>query len=192
VDAGANAVRDLTWKAILPPLAGVIFVALALFFLLDWQFLPHATDSLVERDEAITTALANAVEPFLVAKDVISAQAAMDPILSTPDVRWAYVTGPDGSMLMDSFVPQVPPDLKRKIPANVDHAWIKFAGERSPTLVIRKPVLAGIVGTVWVGFSNTRPIASVRAMERAVVFETVLIMGAVIVILAWFPGPTPA
>jgi hypothetical protein len=174
---------------ILPPVAGVILVSVALFFLLDWQLLPHATDGLVSRDEAITTALANAVEPSLVAKDITSAQAAMDPTLSIPDVRWAYVTGPDGKVLMDTFIPEEPRDLKRKMPANVDYAWIKQPGESMPTLVIRKPVLAGVVGTVWVGFSERRLVASVRAMERIVVFPTILIMAVAIVLVTLFPRP---
>jgi hypothetical protein len=185
-------VRDFTWKAIVPPLIGVTLVAVALFFVMDGQLLPIASESFVTRGEAIATALANAVEPFLVARDFTSAQAAMDPTLSNPGVRWAYVTGPNGNMLLDTFIPQVPPEINRKMPANVDYAWIKFPGEDIPTLVIRKPVLAGIVGTVWVGFSDTRLIASVRAKERMVVFQTVLIMAVVIVIIALFPRPTPA
>jgi hypothetical protein len=183
---GTNAVRDLTWKAILAPLVAVMFVAAALFLFLDWQLLPIVSDSFVARDEAVTIALANTVEPFLVAKDVTSARAAMDPILSFPDVKWAYVTGPNEIKLVDTFIPQMPPALKPKMPAGADYAWIKSPDETTPVLVIRKPVLAGIVGTVWVGFSETRLVASVRDVERMVVFETILIMVLVIVIFAWF------
>jgi hypothetical protein len=148
VAPGTNAVRDLTWKVILAALVGVMFVAVALFHFLDGQLSPIVSDSFVARDEAVTIALANTVEPFLVAKDFTSARAAMDPILSLPDVKWAYVTGPNGIKLLDSFIPQMPPDLKPRMPAGVDYAWIKLPNDHAPTLVIRKPVLVGIAGTV--------------------------------------------
>jgi two-component system sensor histidine kinase/response regulator len=51
-----------------------------------------------------------------------------------------------------------------------------WGGEHVPTLVIRKEVLTGIVGTVWVGYSQASLVSSIRDMERTVLSLIVLVM----------------
>jgi methyl-accepting chemotaxis protein len=53
---------------------------------------------------------------------------------------------------------------------------IILGGEHVPTLVIRKKVLTGIVGTVWVGYSQASLVSSIRDMERMVLSLIVLVM----------------
>ena len=125
-----------------------------LYVSLDWQFSPHVTESFVARCEVVTAGLAQSVEPSLVARDITSAQSDIDRVLNIPDVKWAYITAPNGEVLADTFVPQFPDELKRQLPTVNDYAWIRLNGEQIATLVIRKSVLTGIVGTVWVGYSQ--------------------------------------
>ena len=90
-------------------------VAVILYVSMDRQLLPQLTESFVTRSEVVTEGLAASVESSLVARDITSAQAAIDQVLSIPDVKWAYITAPNGEVLADTFVPQFPDQLKRKL-----------------------------------------------------------------------------
>ena len=130
----------------------------------------------MSRSEVVTEALAVSVEPSLVARDTTSAQAVIDKVLSVRDVKWAYITAPNGEVLFDTFVPHFPSELKRNLPMVNDYAWTRLAGERVPTLVIRRKVLRGVVGTVWVGFNQTNLLSSIRGMERTILSRIILVM----------------
>ena len=116
------------------------------------------------------------MESPLVARDITSAQAAIDQVLRVRDVKWAYIAAPNGEVLADTFVPQFPDELARQVSVVNDYAWINLGGEHVPTLVIRKKVLTGIVGTVWVGYSQASLVSSIRNMERMVLSLIVLVM----------------
>ena len=130
----------------------------------------------MSRSEVVTEALAVSVEPSLVARDTTSAQAVIDKVLSVRDVKWAYITAPNGEVLVDTFVPQFPSELKRNLPMVNDYAWTRLAGERVPTLVIRRRVLSGVMGTVWVGFNQTNLLSSIRGMERTILSRIIIVM----------------
>ena len=152
-------------------------VAVILYASMDRQLLPQLTQSFVTRSEVVTEGLAAAVEPSLVAGDSTSAQAAIDRMLRVPDVKWAYITAPNGEVLADTFVPQFPDELKRSLSAVNDYAWIRLTGERVPTLVVRRKVLSGIiVGTVWVGFNQVNLLSSIRGMERTIRSRIIVVM----------------
>ena len=168
--------RSISWKFALLQLVCASLVVVILYASLDWQFSPRVTESFVAQCEVVTAGLAQSVEPSLVARDITSAQSAIDQVLSIPDVKWAYITAPNGEVLADTFVPGFPGELKRPIAMANDYAWIRLAGEHIPTLVIRKAVLAGIVGTVWVGFSQAQLVSSIHTMERAILSQIILVM----------------
>jgi two-component system, sensor histidine kinase and response regulator len=174
--AGTDTMRSISWKFALLQLVCASLVVVILYASLDWQFSPRVTESFVAQCEVVTAGLAQSVEPSLVARDITSAQSAIDQVLSIPDVKWAYITAPNGEVLADTFVPGFPGELKRPIATVNDYAWIRLAGEHIPTLVIRKGVLAGIVGTVWVGFSQAQLVSSIHTMERAILSQIILVM----------------
>ncbi len=163
-------------------------VGVILYASMDRQLLPQLTKSFVARSEVVTEGLASSVESSLVARDITSAQAAIDRVLSVPDVKWAYLTAPDGEVLADTFVPQFPDQLKRSLAAVKDYAWIRLAGEGVPTLVIRRKVLNGIVGTVWVGFNQVNLLSSIRSMERTILSRIILVMVIVTFLFAAVTG----
>src|ERR1700677_2206939 len=163
--AGTGAMSSISSKFALLQLVCASLVAVILYVSMDRQLLPQLTESFVSRSEVVTEGLAASVEPSLVARDITSAQAAIDQVLSVADVKWAYLTAPNGEVVADTFVPQFPDQLKRTLSAVNDYAWIRLAGERVPTLVIRRKVLSGIVGTVWVGFNQVNLLSSIRGMR---------------------------
>jgi two-component system sensor histidine kinase/response regulator len=167
---------SISWKFALLQLVCALLVVVILYFSMDWQLLPRVKDGFVAQCEVVTASLAQAVEPHLVARDITSAQAALDQVLQVRDVKWAYITAPNGEVLADTFVPQFPDKLARQVSAVNDYAWINLGGEHVPTLVIRKKVLTGIVGTVWVGYSQASLVSSIRDMERRVLSLIVLVM----------------
>jgi two-component system sensor histidine kinase/response regulator len=174
--AGSGAMSSISSKFALLQLVCASLVGVILYASMDRQLLPQLTESFVARSEVVTEGLASSVESSLVARDITSAQAAIDRVLSVPDVKWAYLTAPDGEVLADTFVPQLPDQLKRSLSAVKDYAWIRLAGEGVPTLVIRRKVLSGIVGTVWVGFNQVNLLSSIRSMERTILSRIVLVM----------------
>jgi PAS domain S-box-containing protein len=163
-------------KFVLLQLVCASLVAVILYASIDRQLLPQLTESFVSRSEVVTESLAVSVEPSLVAGDTASAQAVIDKVLSVRDVKWAYITAPNGEVVVDTFVPQFPGQLNRNLSAVSDYAWIRLSGERVPTLVIRRKVLSGVVGTVWVGFNQTHLLASIRGMERTILSQIILVM----------------
>ena len=130
--AGPGAMSSISSKFALLQLVCASLVAVILYASMDRQLLPQLTQSFVTRSEVVTEGLAAAVEPSLVAGDSTSAQAAIDRMLRVPDVKWAYITAPNGEVLADTFVPQFPDELKRSLSAVNDYAWIRLTGERVP------------------------------------------------------------
>jgi PAS domain S-box-containing protein len=174
--AGTGAMSSISSKFALLQLVCASLVAVILYASMDRQLLPQLTESFVTRSEVVTEGLASSVESSLVARDITSAQSTIDRVLRFPDVKWAYITAPNGEVLADTFVPQFPDELKRSLSTVSDYAWIRLAGERVPTLVIRRKVLSGIVGTVWVGFSQVNLLSSIRGMERAILSRIIVVM----------------
>ncbi len=168
--------NSISWKFALLQLVCASLVVVILYFSMDWQLLPRVKESFVAQCEVVTAGLAQSVESPLVARDITSAQVALDRVLRVRDVKWAYITAPDGEVLAHTFVPQFPADLARQVSVVNDYAWINLGGEHVPTLVIRKKVLTGIVGTVWVGYSQASLVSSIRDMERTVLSLIVLVM----------------
>jgi two-component system, sensor histidine kinase and response regulator len=174
--ARSDTMNSISWRFALLQLVCALLVVVILYFSMDWQLLPRVKDGFVAQGEVVTAGLAQAVESPLVARDITSAQVAIDQVLQVRDVKWAYITAPNGEVLAHTFVPQFPDELARQVSAVTDYAWINLGNEHVPTLVIRKKVLTGIVGTVWVGYSQAGLVASIRVMERTVLSLIVLVM----------------
>jgi PAS domain S-box-containing protein len=171
-----DTMNSISWKFALLQLGCAFLVVVVLYFSMDWQLLPRVKESFVAQCEVVTAGLAQAVESPLVARDITSAQVAIDQVLGVRDVQWAFITAPNGEVLAHTFVPQFPEELARQVSAVNDYAWIRLGSEHVPTLVIRKKVLTGIVGTVWVGYSQAGLVSSILDMERTVLSLIVLVM----------------
>src|ERR1700730_13718068 len=135
--ARTGTMTSISWKFALLQLVCALLVVAILYFSMDWQLLPRVKESFVAQCEVVTAGLAQAVESPLVARDITSAQAAIDQLLRVRDVKWAYIAAPNGEVLADTFVPQFPDDLARQVSVVNDYAWINLGGEHVPTLVIR-------------------------------------------------------
>jgi two-component system sensor histidine kinase/response regulator len=178
--------KSVSTKLAIRQLLGAVLVIVVLYWVLDRQLSVRMQTDFSAHGDVITTALAKSVEPALINRDITSVQSALDAVLSVPGVQWAYVEGPDGTVLAQTFVPQFPPTLKGQLAAagNAAHTSLAGKGQGQSTLVIRMPVLTGIVGNVFVGFSLADLEAAIRSMERVVLVSIITIMCIVTLIVA--------
>jgi PAS domain S-box-containing protein len=178
--------KSVSAKLAIRQLLGAVLVVVVLYWVLDRQLSVRMQTDFSSHGDVITTALAKSVEPALINRDITSVQSALDAVLSVPGVQWAYVEAPDGTVLAQTFVPQFPPTLKGQLAAagNAAHTSLTGNGHGQSTLVIRMPVLTGIVGNVFVGFSLADLEAAIRSMERVVLASIMIIMCIVTLIVA--------
>ncbi|HEY6249786.1 MAG TPA: PAS domain S-box protein, partial [Candidatus Angelobacter sp.] len=166
--------------------AGVLGMAI-LYLVMDRQLSAGMTENYITHGEVVAQSLAKAVEPAVVNRDLTSVQSALDTVLASPGVRWAYVTSPDGRVLAHTFVPEFPASLSA---AGISNARAQVVIMVSPATggatVFTYPVLTGIVGAVHVGFDREKLIASIHRMEWLVVGSIFAVMLVVTVALALF------
>jgi two-component system sensor histidine kinase/response regulator len=167
---------NISGKLAILQLACALIVAAVLFWVLDKQLSSRMQENFTGQADVVTSALAKSVEPALINRDITSAQSSLDAVLSVPGVQWAYIEAPDGTVLAHTFVPQFPPALKTLLAGRADRTFVSLAGDRGSTLVMRKPVLTGIVGQVYIGFPLASLYASIHSMERVVLVSIILVM----------------
>jgi two-component system sensor histidine kinase/response regulator len=179
-----SSMRSIARKLAILQLACALLVIVVLYWVLDRQLSVQMRANFAAHADVIASALAKSVEPALISRDITSVQSALDAVLSVPGVQWAFISAPEGSVLAHTFVPQFPPQLKLQLQGTEDVWRISVAGERESALVVRKPVLTGIVGHVYVGFPLAPLEASIRSMERVVLVGIILVMLIVMFIIA--------
>ena len=176
--------KSVSAKLAVRQLLGAVLVVVVLYWVLDRQLSVQMQTDFSAHGDVITAALAKSVEPALINRDITSVQSALDAVLSVPGVQWAYVEAPDGEVLAQTFVPQFPPGLKGQLAAAGNLQHTSLIGQGRSTLVIRMPVLTGIVGSVSVGFSLANLEAAIRSMERVVLASIIIIMCIVTLMVA--------
>jgi signal transduction histidine kinase/DNA-binding response OmpR family regulator len=151
-----------------------ILATAILWKLSDRSFNESMSAGFVANGQTVAESVANSVERHLANRDLTSVQSALDASLKIPDVEWAYVTTPDGKVLADTFVPNFPEDLPR---GSAKKSWlaIRMPGTHKPVAIFTHPVLAGIVGSVHVGFSQENLLASMTRM-KIMVLTTVAVV----------------
>jgi len=133
-----------------------VLVVAVLYTLMNVQLSRRMTENFMTHGDVVAAALAKSVEPALVSRDLTSVQSVLDATLSIPDVAWAYVTAPDGRVLAHTFVPRFPDALRQQMQGLQNRSLITLPEYRQPVAIFEKPVLTGIVGTVYIGFNRTR------------------------------------
>ena len=159
--------KSITLKLLAFQLAGSILVVAILYAILHRQALGGMTADFTKHAEVVTEALAKSVEPALAERDLTTVQSSLDAVLSVPDVLWAFVAGPDGRILAHTFVPKFPSDLERWTGSGGPPA-VTVPGGADGILLVRKPVLTGIVGTAFVGFDRAGLVSSIHGMQVAI------------------------
>jgi PAS domain S-box-containing protein len=176
--------RSIARKLAILQLACALLVVVVLYWVLDRQLSVQMRANFAAHADVIASALAKSVEPALISRDITSVQSALDAVLSVPGVQWAFISAPDGSVLAHTFVPQFPPQLKMQLQGTEEVTRISVAGQRESALVVRKPVLTGIVGHVYIGFPVAPLEASIRSMERVILIGIIVVMLIVMFIIA--------
>ncbi len=153
-----------------------VLVVAVLYTLMNRQLSQRMTENFMAHGDVVAAALAKSVEPALVNRDLTSVQSVLDATLSIPDVEWAYVAAPDGQVLAHTFVPKFPETLKEQSQSLNNRSLITLAGEKQPVVCFRKPVLTGIVGTVYIGFTRTKLDSSIHSMELVILLSIAAVM----------------
>ena len=162
-------------------------VVVLLYALMDYELSRRLTENFMAHGDFVAEALAKSAEPALVNRDLTSVQSAMDAVLTTPNVAWAFVAAPDGQVLAHTFVPSFPARLENQIPSLQDHTALPWDERHQSIVVFRKPVLTGIVGAVYIGFNRAHLISSIHSMEWLVLSG---IAGVMILASVVFAGVT--
>src|SRR5271155_3232172 len=184
MDPGRASMRSISGKLAILQLACALLLVAVLYWVLDRQLSVQMRSSFEVHADVIASALARSVEPALISRDITSVQSALDSVLSVPGVQWAYISAPDGKVLAHTFVPQFPPELMMLLETAANVTRISLQGERQAALVVRKPVLTGIVGYVYIGFPLAALEASIRSMEKVVLASIITVMLIVTFIIA--------
>jgi PAS domain S-box-containing protein len=177
-------VISISTKLVILQLVCAVCVVAILSFVLDKQLSSNMTAGFEAYNDVVTLALAKSVETALIDRDATSAQSMVDSVLALANVRWAYIAAADGTVVAHTFVPQFPATLKAQLRGSSDPTLVVLPGEAGTTLVFRKPILVGIVGTAFVGFSLENLHASIRAMERVILAGIGVVMLAVTLVIA--------
>jgi PAS domain S-box-containing protein len=176
-------VTSISTKLVILQLVCAVCVVAILYLVLDKQLSDRMTADFQAYNDVVTVALAKSVEPAMIDRDSTLAQSLTDAVLNLANVRWAFITAADGTVVAHTFVPQFPSMLQDRL-RGPGPTLVSLPGDNGETLVIRKPVLVGIVGNVYVGFTLTELHNSIRTMEKVILSGIVLIMLAVTVVIA--------
>ncbi|HXL22312.1 MAG TPA: response regulator [Candidatus Dormibacteraeota bacterium] len=168
--------RSISAKLMILQLVSAVLVVALMYVLVDRQLSHRMTANFQIRGEIVAEALAKSVEALLVSRDLTSAQSSLDAVLSIPNVEWAFVAGPDGRVLGHTFVPKFPDALKKQMEELKESSVATLSIENQSIMIIRRPVLTGIVGTVSIGFNKASLVSSIHKMELVILSSIAVVM----------------
>ena len=182
--AANNTMRSISNKLSLLQLTSALLVVGVLYTMMDRQLSQHMTESFMAHGDVVASALAQSVQPVLIDGDLTSVQSELDATLSISDVAWAIVTAPDGPVLVHTFVPKLPEKLHEALQHMTNRSLMTPAGEKQAIVVFKKPVLTGIVGTVYIGLNPANLNSSIHRMELVILLSIAAVMLAVTAIFS--------
>ncbi len=168
--------KSISRKLTTLQLVCAVLVVTVLYTLMNRQLSQRMTENFMAHGDVVAAALAKSVEPSLVNRELTSVQSVLDATLSIPDVEWAYVVAPDGRVLAHTFVPKFPDSLRERSQRVRNGSLITLPGEKQPAVVFEKPVLTGIVGTVYIGFNRMNLVSSIHTMEFVILLSIGVVM----------------
>jgi len=160
-------VKSITAKLLAFQLAGGLVAVAALYAILNRQVLGGVAAEFESHAAVTAEGLATSLEPALAERDLTTVQSGLDAVLAVPDVEWAFVRDPRGEVLAHTFVPRFPPELDR-LTGTSGPAAVVVPNDAAGVLVVRRPVLTGIVGFVYVGFDRRPLVSALRSTEVSI------------------------
>ncbi len=161
---------------ILGMVAGVVvLLGLAVTQQVRARLQAELSDSLEARGIAIARDLAaRSADSVLTENTFALHQLIRDTLENNPDVRYAFVLGPDGQVLVHSFGQRVPPDLLTVNPVDGKETYRVQVLESDEGLIadVAVPILAGRAGVARVGLSQHRLTDSVARVTWELVGVT--------------------
>ncbi len=162
-------------KLALLQLANAAVLVLLLYVLMQRQLSQHLTESFMAHGDVVATSLAQRVEPAMGNRYLTTVQSAVDATAAIPEVRWAFVSAPDGTILAHSFVPAIPTALNQMRRKLRNRDLISLPPDRE-VVIFKQPVLTGMVGTVYIALDHAGLQASIHRMEWIIVLSISLVM----------------
>ncbi len=179
--------KSLLGKLALLQIAAALLVSSLLYEVVDRELTKQLTSQFVDHGLVVAAQLAKSVQPAIIAHDQVSVQSELDEVVNIPDVEWAYASTPGGKVLAHTFVPTLPSWAVRLAAEPRSETKHFSVPELGPSvLVFSHPVLKGIVGTVYIGFSRGTLIHAVHRTEAVVLGGILSVMLLVTVILGLF------
>ena len=178
--------NSIAGKLSILQLVSAVLVVAVLFTLINRQLSQRMTENFMTHGDVVADALAKSAEPALVKRDLPTAQSAIDETLAIPYVQFAYVTSPDGRVLAHTFIPAFPEPLRHQASQVPHRSPITMVEGEEPVVIFRKPVLTGIVGTVYVGISESHLNTSIRSMELVILMSIAGVMLVTTLLFAIF------
>lgn len=152
-------------------LFGIVANATAL--LSAWILYNNLTDEYVTKGRSIAKSIAGASVEVLLNRDASTVQAMIDEFLEIEGVAYVYVVDGAGEIISHTFVPCVPVEARiaglRKTPSSVEDVSLAGHGDY---LQVSAPILAGVVGRVFVGMDKD----IIWAKMRSAIIQQELLM----------------
>ena len=159
-----------------------VLATAVLWKLSEREITQSMSNSFAANGRTVAESIARAVELNLANRDVVSVQSALDESLRILDVKWAYVTNPDGKVIADTFVPRFPESLPRTNQRSM--VSIRAPQGGTPIILFTQPVMEGIFGAVHIGISQEPLLAATRHIRGLLL----LTVGAVFLIVTGVVG----
>lgn len=171
-------------------LAGQVLTGITLLFLLitvtiglvsAWTLDRQLTREFETKGTAIANSVASSSIELLLARDGSSLQAMIDEFLDIAGVGYVFVIDAEDTIVVHTFVPQVPPALAARAGQHDDTQVIVTTLEipgMGTFVDVTAPILAGVAGAVHVGMDRAFIDAEVRA---AVLFQSAILAGIFLV-----------
>ncbi len=171
-------------------LAGQVLTGITLLFLLitvtiglvsAWTLDRQLTREFETKGTAIANSIASSSIELLLARDGASLQAMIDEFLDIAGVGYVCVLDAEDTIVVHTFVPQVPPALAARAGQHDDTQLIVNTLDipgMGTFVDVTAPILAGVAGVVHVGMDRAFIDAEVRS---AVLFQSAILAGIFLV-----------
>lgn len=187
-----NAAPATRWEQLLAAVSGVsvrtkilgivLGLTIALGVGVTLQVRAVMTETLLteldDRGFSVASDLANRSAPFVLDNNLPELERLLAATVANhPDTRYAFVLGPEGQVLADTYSDAPPPELVAMTPPSLHNIaqHFHYYAEEGQMHDFATPILGGNVGMVRLGLAETRLIGIVGHTTDNMLFTTLLV-----------------
>lgn len=187
-----NAAASIRWEQLLAAVSGVsvrtkilgivLGLTIALGVGVTLQVRGVMTETLLteldNRGFSVASDLANRSAPFVLDNNLPELERLLTATVANhPDSRYAFVLGPEGQVLADTYAGDPPAELVAMTPPALYRAsqHFHYYGQEGQMHDFATPILGGNLGMVRLGLAETRLIGIVGHTTDSMLFTTLLV-----------------